>query len=58
MNVLDCPPKSAQPAARKVLAQIRDAEDREHADQAIREFTAAYGAKYPKAIAKLTGDQE
>src|SRR4029453_6093645 len=29
VNVLDCLPKSAQPAARKALAQIRDAEDRE-----------------------------
>jgi transposase-like protein len=28
VNVLDCLPKSAQPAARKALAQIRDAEDR------------------------------
>jgi putative transposase len=58
VNVLDCLPKSAQPAARKALAQIRDAEDREHAEQAIRQFTAAYGAKYPKAVAKITGDQE
>jgi putative transposase len=58
MNVLDCLPKSAQPAARKALAQIRDAEDREHAKKAIREFAAAYGVKYPKAVAKVTDDQE
>jgi putative transposase len=58
MNVLDCLPKSAQPAARKALAQIRDAEDREHAEKAVKEFAAAYGAKYPKAVAKITGDQE
>jgi transposase-like protein len=58
MNVLDCLPTSAQPAARKALAQIRDAEDREHAEKAIAEFAAAYGAKYPKAVAKITGDQE
>jgi putative transposase len=57
-NVLDCLPKSAQPAARKALAQIRDAEDRQHAEKAIREFTVAYGTKYPKAAAKVTGDQE
>jgi putative transposase len=57
-NVLDCLPKSAQPAARKALAQIRDAEDREHAEKAVREFAAAYRAKYPKAVAKVTGDQE
>jgi transposase-like protein len=57
-NVLDCLPKSAQPAARKALAQIRDAEDRGHAEEAVREFAAAYGAKYPKAVAKITGDQD
>jgi putative transposase len=57
-NVLDCLPKSAQPAARKALAQIRDAEDREHAGKAIKEFAAAYGTKYPKAVAKITDDQE
>jgi putative transposase len=58
MNVLDCLPKSAQPAARKALAQIRDAEDRTHAGKAISEFAAAYGARCPKAVAKITGDQE
>jgi putative transposase len=58
VNVLDCLPKSAQPAARKALAQIRDAEDRQHAEKAIKDFAAAYKAKYPKAVAKITGDQE
>jgi transposase-like protein len=57
-NTLDCLPKSAQPAARKALAQIRDAEDRGYAEKAIAEFAASYGAKYPKAVAKITGDQE
>jgi transposase-like protein len=58
VNVLDCLPKSAQPAARKALAQIRDAEDRARAEQAVKEFAAAYKAKYPKAVAKITDDQE
>src|SRR5512135_175930 len=58
VNVLDCLPKSAQPAARKALAQTRDAEDREHAEKAVKDFAAAYSAKYPKAVAKITGDQE
>jgi putative transposase len=58
MNVLDCLPKSAQPAARKALAQIRDAEDRQHAEKAVSDFAAAYGAKYPKAVAKITDDKE
>jgi len=58
MNVLDCLPTSAQPAARKALAQIRDAEDREHAEEAVKDFAAAYGAKYPKAAAKITDDAD
>jgi putative transposase len=58
VNVLDCLPKSAQPAARKALAQIRDAEDREHAEKAVKDFAATYKAKYPKAVAKITDDQE
>jgi putative transposase len=57
-NTLDCLPTSAQPAARKALAQIRDAEDREHAEKAVKDFAAAYGAKYPKAVAKITDDKE
>jgi transposase-like protein len=58
VNVLDCLPKSAQGAARKAVAEIRGAEDREHAEKAARDFAAAYGAKYPKAVAKVTVDQE
>jgi transposase-like protein len=58
VNILDCLPKSAQPAARKALAQIRDAEDREHAEKAVSDFAAACQAKYPKAVAKITDDQE
>jgi len=58
VNVPDCLPKSAQPAARKALAQIRDAEDREHAEKAVTDFAAAYQVKYPKAVAKITSDRE
>lgn len=39
-NVLNALPKSAQPAARRALAEIRDAEDREHAVKAIDAFAA------------------
>jgi len=37
---------------------IRGAKDRDHAEKAINDFAAAYGAKYPKVVAKITGDQE
>jgi transposase-like protein len=57
-NVLNCLPKSAQPAARRALAEIRDAEDRGHAEVAIRGFVETYSAKYPKAVAKIVNDHE
>jgi transposase-like protein len=53
-NVLNALPRSAQPAARKALAEIRDAEDRAHAEAAITAFADAFGAKWPKAVAKIT----
>ena len=57
-NVLNALPKSAQPAARRALADIRDAEDRGHAEVAIGQFVEAYSAKYPKAVAKIVDDAE
>ncbi|WP_395292977.1 IS256 family transposase [Kitasatospora hibisci] len=56
-NVLDAMPKSAQPAAKKALQDIYNAEDREHAEQAIKAFAKLYGAKFPKAVKKITDDQ-
>jgi transposase-like protein len=58
MNVLEALPTSAQSAARKALAQIRDAEDHRHAEQAVRSFAELFGAKYPKAVAKVVDDAE
>ncbi len=57
-NVLAAMPKSAQPGARKHLAEIWGAEDKDHAQQAIRAFTDAYGAKFTKAVAKVVDDTE
>jgi transposase-like protein len=55
-NVLGALPKSAHPGAKKALAEIWGAEDKTHARQAARAFDAAYGAKFPKAAAKITDD--
>jgi transposase-like protein len=55
-NVLAALPKSAHPGAKKVLAEIWNAEDRRHALDAVTAFDAAYGAKFPKAVAKITDD--
>jgi Transposase, Mutator family len=48
-NVMNALPKSAQPAARGALCEVRDAEDRAHAEKALDAFVADYGAKWPKA---------
>src|SRR3712207_347481 len=55
-NVLGALPKSAHPGAKKALAEIWNAEDRAHALDAVSAFKAAYGAKFPKAVAKITDD--
>ncbi len=55
-NVLAALPKSAHPGAKKALAEIWSAEDKDHARAAARAFDAAYGAKFPKAAAKVTDD--
>jgi putative transposase len=55
-NVLNALPKSAQPGAKTALAEIYNAEDREHAVTAVKAFEADYGAKWPKAVAKVTDD--
>jgi putative transposase len=53
-NVVSALPKSVHPAARRALAEIRDAEDRAHAEAAIKAFADEFGAKWPKAVAKIT----
>ncbi len=37
-------PKSAQPGAKKALAEIWNAEDKDHALAAVKAFQSAYGA--------------
>ena len=56
--MLNALPKSAQPGAKKALAEIWNAEDKDHAREAVKAFEATYGAKFPKAVAKVTGDVE
>src|SRR5215207_1240061 len=57
-NVLGALPKSAHPGAKKALAEIWNAEDRRHALDAVAAFKATYGAKFGKAVAKITDDLE
>ena len=55
-NVLAALPKSAHPAAKAALAEIYNAEDKTHATAAAKAFAAEFGAKWPKAAAKITDD--
>jgi len=55
-NVLDALPKSIQPLAKKMLAEIRDAEDRDHARDAAKAFDNEFRAKWPKAADKISDD--
>jgi putative transposase len=57
-NVLGCLPASVQAGARKALAEVRDAPDRDHARRAIEALVGDYGIKWPKAVAKVTDDAE
>ena len=53
-NVLAALPKSTHPGAKAALAEIYNAEDHDHALTAVKAFEADYGAKWPKAVAKIT----
>jgi transposase-like protein len=57
-NVLAAMPKSVHGGVRRALAEIRDAEDRDHAQAAIQAFRRDYGSKWPKAVAKVADDAE
>lgn len=40
------------------MQEIYNAEDRGHAEKAIEAFARAYGAKFPKAVTKITDDRD
>jgi transposase-like protein len=55
-NVLAALPKSAHRAAKAALAEVYNAEDKDHAIAAAKAFAGDYGAKFPKAVAKIVDD--
>jgi putative transposase len=57
-NVLAALPKSAHPAASAAIKEIYNAEDIDRAQVAIKAFEVDYGAKYPKAVAKIVDDAD
>ena len=57
-NTLDALPRSVQPTAKKMLAEIRDAEDCDHAVAAAKRFDAEFRPRWPKAADKISDDLE
>jgi putative transposase len=57
-NVLNAVPKGVQAGARRALNEIIQAEDRAHAERAIEALVTDYGAKWPKAVAKVVDDRD
>jgi len=55
-NVLAGLPKSAHPAALAAMREIYNAEDIDKAQVAVKAFEVAFGAKYPKVVAKIVDD--
>lgn len=54
-SVINALPKTAESGAKKALREI-NAQDRNHAEKAVRDFEGAYGAEWPKAAQKITSE--
>jgi transposase-like protein len=57
-NVLDALPKSVHGRAKKAIKEITEAENKTEAKKAIKEFAEEFGTKWPKAVKKITDDEE
>ncbi len=57
-NALDALPKSVHGRAKKAIKEITEAENKAEAKKAIEEFEGEFGTKWPKAVKKITGDEE
>ena len=57
-NILDALPKSAQPAAKRAVQDIYNAEDKDLARAAVKSFEKQYAAKCPKAVKRITDDED
>jgi putative transposase len=58
MNVLDSMPKSVHGRAKAAIHEITEAENKQKAQKAIKEFAAEFGVKWPKAVEKITSEKE
>jgi transposase-like protein len=57
-NVLDSLPKSVHRRAKGAIKEITCAENKREATKAIEEFACEFGAKWPKAVSKITSEKE
>ena len=57
-NALDALPKSVHGRAKKAIKEITEAENKAEAKKAIKEFEGDFGTKWPKAVKKITDDEE
>jgi transposase-like protein len=57
-NVLDAMPKSVHPRAKAAIREITEAENKEEAGKAIKEFSGEFSTKWPKAVSKIVDDKE
>lgn len=57
-NVLDSMPKSVHGRAKKAIHEITEAENKQEAERAIKEFACEFGVKWPKAVEKITSEKE
>lgn len=57
-NVANGLPQSAQSCATKAMREICNAEGRAHTEKAIEAVAKTYGARFPKAVAKITEDRD
>jgi putative transposase len=57
-NVLDSLPKSVQRRAKGAIKEISCAENKIEAGKAIEAFASEFGAKWPKALSKITCEKE
>ena len=58
MNVLDVMPKSVHGRAKAAIREITEAENKAHASKAVEDFSEEFGVKWPKAVERITSEEE
>jgi putative transposase len=57
-NVLDALPRGVHGRAKKAIKEITEAENKAEARKAVKQFEGEFGVKWPRAVAKVTNDEE